>query len=397
MDQPELTPTEFITRDLAAKEDERLSSLFPEAVALALESGAVVAGGAVLYALLGIPTRDIDVFVTSEEQLVSIAEQIEGLRPDAAKWYERKASTLEIRTEGLAPLQLIHTAAQGAEEVIKMFDLDYVQCAVVLCGTARRLCMTSWASEAHETKTIRRILSFPYNSWRLTSRLAKAYAKGFKLYADEVEDIRCLGVPLWKAPRSVSKEWSDRYVIDKNLPLAYFLRRDMCPTGAPFDLIEKKGYSKLVRADYEEDAEKGPAGPEREETEKAKGVPVVLKPPLFVDLALSATSRLRNKARWYAASGNAGSKAHFFAARALELILQRDYGAALASAMSDVGKLGRGSSSSYFSLAYIGLFREGNEPAMIEVIEQLFGVEETDVARSSLSAPFNSPKDVRGS
>jgi len=179
-------------QELTPHQLDRLRSLIPLDLLLKLfQKDTFIAGGAVVYVLVNDLTSDkvgdVDLFMNyqSDESLLKECASLIDDYFEKDQVYIRQKSTLKIYSTSNSaltkcPIQLIRSPGD-LYNVIDSFDFDYVCCAITYKdGKFISIC-TSYAVEAHKTRTIKCILDYRYNPLRLRGRLNKASHKGFDM------------------------------------------------------------------------------------------------------------------------------------------------------------------------------------------------------------------------
>lgn len=360
-------PEHFITETLSPVEHSRLTALYPEGrIEKILTTGAVIAGGTVLYALLDIPTADIDVFIRDATTLRQVLDCVDTLYPDRERQYFRHHSTISIHIAGCLPIQCILKACETAQDIIADFDLDYVQCAVTRGADGSFLVtQTEWAVQAQQTKTITMIQDFPYMSCRLRARLRKAERKGFKL-ACPLEELGRCGVT------TRGDDWLNKIRREEPRrlePVAY----SSLVAALEEPLLE------LVRANYDDIPE-----PHRQEAEKAREKKLHPR-PFFIRLRSALDDKIEDiRRRMEREPFNTKEERRLFYLERALVLAKTDPESAIASATSDATKLAEGREGARFDVAMIalgGLFLGSREERgelttakAVAKIERLLGV-----------------------
>lgn len=185
-----------------------------------LEEGVVLAGGAVMWAILDLPDnclKDIDLFVLNGNQfkLERLAELVDDQLPGRERYYSvLHNSVLTIHIEGLPAIQFVLSRHNNAENEIGSFDLDPIQVAIYQKNNEHYLLATEWALQSHINKEIRYILNESYNSMHLESRLYKLQWKGFKLPVGYTR-LEQLKVRLWDVEKKKQKEDNIHVTVSK--------------------------------------------------------------------------------------------------------------------------------------------------------------------------------------
>ena len=164
-----------------------------------LSDNVVLAGGAVLWAYLGLPDitlNDMDMFILNTDSLKmqELAKLVDGKYPNKNRYYSRlRNSIFTIHIEDLPAIQFIFSWYSSPEQVIASFDMEPVQCAIYKKENEFYFLTTIWALESYQTRKIRYILDESYVFSHLQNRIDKLFWKGFCL-PPKYEDITKLPV-----------------------------------------------------------------------------------------------------------------------------------------------------------------------------------------------------------
>ncbi|CAH6420652.1 Hypothetical protein UVM_LOCUS204 [uncultured virus] len=436
-DRPTLSPSphplSLVTSELSVVDLGRLHRVVPEELLRTLLShGAFVAGGCAVFAVVDSVTPDavgdVDVFVPATpcggtDLFLKLVRLVDESLP-YPKRYQRQQATLRIHSRGRYPIQLIH-APGGLEDVLRSFDFDYVQCAISapLDGAPYVVTRTLVAVESHRSRVIRYALDYPYNPRRLFSRLSKAAKKGFSVpsgYANLGE----LGLKLYRPDTVPDQRWRDEK--QQRLPAFQDDAKDSGPAAdldRLYDDYERMGFlparttlhddlGSALRAEIypftreiyegepeivgqdEDDASVARFAHARFDEQSVwfdvpvthvllgglrKGEPLaegVREGPPAIDPFARLVRDLRARVNAMK-SGSPDERRLFFLVRAYELVLERDYGGAVMSAMSDVRKLGAFSLPDFALASATGhVGAEITRAQAIETVERLLGTAE---------------------
>jgi hypothetical protein len=168
----------------------------------------VIAGGSIVYALNNyVPidsVNDIDVFVNNEKDFNTILDLVQTNETQKydIRWNNDESyyifehehlynsihnddiptiSIVSVTTKkSMVPFQIIFKQFSNPLELIKSFDLDYVQCAY----HNGKLVQTQECIESHKNKQV----NYFYDLRLKTHRLKKALSKGFQVYWLDAND-----------------------------------------------------------------------------------------------------------------------------------------------------------------------------------------------------------------
>jgi hypothetical protein len=155
---------EYLTRIAGLFEEHSVLDVLREL----LSSRACIAGGSVLYAMLGIETQDVDIWCFKGHYQECIDIVVKAL-PDV-KVEHQNSKVTNIFPSGRVKLQLIKCNFSSPRQVVSYFDLDYVKCALF---NGKVISTISFQRAIAD----RRI----YEACQVsTSRLKKALSKGFR-------------------------------------------------------------------------------------------------------------------------------------------------------------------------------------------------------------------------
>lgn len=184
-----ILPITYIYKPLSDIHQQRINDVLNLELLHTLLKFGVIAGGFPLYALTGIKSGDVDIFILNGEQEL-LMHSIQFLnsyfsnRGYTNPIYRHYRSVIVIEHENLI-LQLILTGKSTIEEVLTEFDMDYVQCGLFMNKENQIEIVRSTIAEiAHEYREISYIKDYS------SRRIKKSLMKGFK-----VPDCNMVNIP----------------------------------------------------------------------------------------------------------------------------------------------------------------------------------------------------------